>query len=364
MKTYLVGGAVRDKLLGLPYHEHDWVVVGATAEQLLSQNYQAVGKDFPVFLHPITKEEYALARTERKSGPGYTGFDCYASPDVTLEQDLFRRDLTINAMAEDSDGRIIDPYGGQQDLEQKVLRHVSEAFTEDPLRVLRLARFHARFAHLGFYIADDTMQLMQTISAGDELLTLPAERIWQELEKALGEKTPAQFFISLQAGGALARLMPLLADFTAQQFSILKHKPQKKTPIVRFALLLSQLSDTDAKALCDQLKAPKVFTDLAVLFSRYQQQCSEVFTAGEKLLNTLEQLDPFRRSERFDLFLQCCELKFGSSRITQQLRDAYTACKAINAGELAKQGLKGKAIASALYDRRLTAINTLLHKPC
>lgn len=360
MKTYLVGGAVRDKLLGVPYHEHDWVVVGATPEQLLSQNYQAVGKDFPVFLHPTTKEEYALARTERKSGPGYTGFDCYTSPDVTLEEDLIRRDLTINAMAEDSDGSIIDPYGGQQDLEQNILRHVSGAFIEDPLRVLRIARFHARYAHLGFYIADETMQLMQTISAGDELFALPAERIWKELEKALGEKTPAQFFISLQAGNALTRLMPVLANLTSQQFSILKHRPQKKTQLIRFALLLSHLSDTDTEVLCDRLKAPKEYKALAVLFSRHQQQCIEVFTAADKLLDMLEQLDPFRRSERFEHFLQCCELKFDSQRITQQLREAYIACKVINAAELAEQGLKGKAIARALYELRLVAINTQL----
>lgn len=362
MKTYLVGGAVRDKLLGVPYHEHDWVVVGAAPEQLLSQGYQAVGKDFPVFLHPTTKEEYALARTERKSGPGYTGFDCFASPEVTLEEDLLRRDLTINAMAEDSDGGIIDPYGGQQDLAQKVLRHVSDAFTEDPLRVLRIARFHARYAHLGFQIADETMQLMQTISAGDELLALPAERIWQELEKALAEKTPAQFFITLQRSDALTKLMPLLAEFTSQQFSIVEHRVKKKLQLIRFALLLSHLSDTDAEAVCDKLKAPKEYKALALLFARHQQQCVEAFSSATILLDTVEQLDSLRRSERFEYFLQCGELKFDSTRTIQQLRNAHFACKAIDAADLVKQGLKGKAIAAGLYEHRLAAINTLLNK--
>ncbi|MCP3907558.1 MAG: multifunctional CCA tRNA nucleotidyl transferase/2'3'-cyclic phosphodiesterase/2'nucleotidase/phosphatase [Oceanicoccus sp.] len=362
MKTYLVGGAVRDKLLGVPYHEHDWVVVGATPEELLSQGYQAVGKDFPVFLHPNTKEEYALARTERKSGPGYTGFDCHTSPDVTLEEDLVRRDLTINAMAQDSNGTIIDPYGGQRDLEQKLLRHVSDAFIEDPLRVLRIARFYARYSYLGFKIADETLQLMQTISAGDELLALPAERIWKELEKALGEKTPQQFFIALQQSNALAKLMPELSNFSAQQFLILEKTSTEKCQLIRFALLLSHLDATHAETLCATLKAPKEYKELAILFARHQTPCSKPFSSAEALLDTIEQLDPFRRESRFEHFLQCCELKFDSGRTTQQLREAYTACKAINAGELARQGLKGKAIAKTLYTLRLEAINQLLNQ--
>ncbi len=361
MKTYLVGGAVRDKLLGVPYHEHDWVVVGATPQQLTSQGYQAVGKDFPVFLHPETKEEYALARTERKSGPGYTGFDCYASPDVTLEEDLIRRDLTINAMAEDTDGSIIDPYGGQRDLDKKLLRHVSEAFTEDPLRVLRIARFYARYHYLGFCIADETLQLMQAISVGDELLALPAERIWKELEKALGEKSPQQFFIALQQANALTRIMPELSHLTEQQLAILGKTTSEKLRVTRFALLLSQLDTESAEALCEKIKAPKDYKELAILLARHQQHCVDTFRQAEALLDTLEQLDPFRREDRFEHFLQCCELKFDSHRTSQQLREAYQACKAINAGELAKQGLKGKAIANALHTLRLEAINQLLN---
>ena len=188
MQRYLVGGAVRDSLLGYPFHERDWVVVGATPEQMLALGYQQVGKDFPVFLHPDTKEEHALARTERKSGKGYTGFSVYAAPDVTLEQDLLRRDLTINAIAQADDGSLVDPFHGADDLKQKILRHVSDAFAEDPLRVLRVARFYARYAHLGFTVAPQTKQLMQQLSS--ELDTLAAERVWQETAKALSEKTP------------------------------------------------------------------------------------------------------------------------------------------------------------------------------
>ncbi len=360
MKTYLVGGAVRDKLLGAPYHEHDWVVVGAEASELLAQGYQAVGKDFPVFLHPDTKEEYALARTERKSGPGYTGFECYASPDVTLEDDLIRRDLTINAMAEDNDGVIIDPHGGQEDLASRVLRHVSDAFIEDPLRVLRIARFHARYAQLGFYIAEETMQLMQRISAGDELLALPAERIWKELQRALGEQTPQQFFISLQQANALQKLMPALSTLTEDQFAIVEKAPDDKTALIGFALLCSHLDADNTEQLCQQIKAPKDYKELALLIASYQQLCQQPLATAEDILTLIGQLDPFRRPERFEDFLLCCELKFSSNRTTQQLRDAFAACKNINAAELAQQGLKGKAIAQALYQQRLYAIKHLL----
>ena len=208
MQRYLVGGAVRDSLLGYPFHERDWVVVGATPQQMLDLGYQQVGKDFPVFLHPTTKEEHALARTERKSGKGYTGFSVYAAPDVTLEQDLLRRDLTINAIAQADDGSIVDPFGGAADIENKILRHVSDAFAEDPLRVLRVARFYARYAHLGFNVAPETQALMRRLS--DELNTLTPERVWQETAKALSEQTPQAYFQLLHDSGALAALMPEL----------------------------------------------------------------------------------------------------------------------------------------------------------
>ena len=207
MKTYLVGGAVRDSLLNLPVHERDWVVVGGSPEAMLEQGFRAVGKDFPVFLHPSTNEEYALARTERKQGQGYHGFACHYAPDVSLEDDLARRDLTINAMAQTKDGTLIDPYGGRVDLEARVLRHVTDAFSEDPLRVLRLARFAARFKHLGFSIAPETQRLMQTIVASGELTTLPHERLWQELHKALGTQHPGEFIAVLAQCGALQQLL-------------------------------------------------------------------------------------------------------------------------------------------------------------
>ena len=210
MKTYLVGGAVRDELLGYPYKERDWVVVGATVDEMLAAGFQQVGKDFPVFLHPETKEEYALARTERKTAAGYKGFDVHASPDVTLEEDLVRRDLTINAIAKDEHGEVIDPYHGVGDIEERLLRHVSSAFSEDPVRILRIARFLARYAHLGFSIADETMQLMRTMVDNGEVDALVPERVWQEMHKALTERTPSRFIEVLRECGALARILPEL----------------------------------------------------------------------------------------------------------------------------------------------------------
>ncbi len=206
--VYLVGGAVRDQLLNLPVKDRDWVIVGATPQSLIDLGYQQVGKDFPVFLHPQSKEEYALARTERKSGQGYTGFICDFSADITLEQDLIRRDLTINAMAQDLQGNLYDPYHGADDLQQRILRHVSPAFVEDPLRVLRVARFAARYHHLGFTIAPETLQLMQTLTLQSELQHLTAERVWAETEKALNEKNPEIYFETLRQVGALAVLFP------------------------------------------------------------------------------------------------------------------------------------------------------------
>ncbi len=210
MKIYLVGGAVRDGLLGLPVKDKDWVVVGATPQQMLDNGYQQVGRDFPVFLHPDSHEEYALARTERKSGHGYTGFVCHADPDVTLEQDLQRRDLTINAIALDENGGYVDPWGGREDLERRILRHVSPAFNEDPLRVLRVARFAARYAHLNFRIADDTMSLMREMAARGELAHLTPERVWKETENALSARNPQVYFQVLRDCGALAILFPEL----------------------------------------------------------------------------------------------------------------------------------------------------------
>ncbi len=361
MKTYLVGGAVRDKLLGYPYHERDWVVVGATAEQLLSQGYQAVGKDFPVFLHPQTKEEYALARTERKTAPGYTGFDCFASPDVTLEQDLQRRDLTINAIAEDNDGNIIDPYSGQQDLRRKVLRHVSPAFTEDPLRILRVARFSARYAHLGFAVADETITLMQQIVASGELQSLPAERIWKELERSLEERSPQQFFSVLEQTQALAVLLPELCDLKPEIIDALNRAAQQQSATtICFALLFANSDDLTTQQCCQRLKAPKEFAELARLVSLYVLLCAEKSNDAEQLITLLEQLDAFRRPQRFGDFLRCCELLFKHSRSRQQLQDALQCCSTIDAAAIAAKGIKGREIARQLRQQRVQAIKQVI----
>lgn len=357
MKIYLVGGAVRDKLLGYPYSERDWVVVGATAEQLISQGYQPVGKDFPVFLHPKTKEEYALARTERKSAPGYTGFDCYASPEVTLEEDLQRRDLTINAIAEDDDGTIIDPYGGQQDLSRRILRHVSPAFEEDPLRILRVARFSARYAHLGFTLANETLLLMKKISAGDELLSLPAERVWKEMHRSLSEKNPEVFFTTLQQCGALKKLMPELDESVGTMLEPLKEAAAQGLPdMVRFAVMFANIDAVQAECFCQRIRAPREFRELALLVSRFSVNCKNNFSSPDQLLTLLEQLDPFRRPERFDLFLLSSQLLHNNDHVIDQMKQSLEACKSIDAAKLAAEGLKGKKIAEALRTRRIEAI--------
>ena len=354
MKIYLVGGAVRDKLLGYPFSERDWVVVGAKPEQLLDQGFTPVGKDFPVFLHPETKEEYALARTERKTGRGYTGFDCFTSPDVTLEEDLLRRDLTINAMAESDEGEIIDPYGGQKDIAAKTLRHVSPAFSEDPLRVLRAARFAARYAHLGFTVAEETLQLMQIVSESGELAALANERIWRELERALKEDTPAQFFGVLQTCGALSRLMPELAeaDFSALQ----RAAQQGSSAEVRFATLFAELDQTAAQRLCQRLKAPNRFQQLALLVSQQLPYCQQAFQSADALLTVLKALDPWRRNERFATFLDCARLLVQEPQVVDQLQRGFSVCQGIEAKQFAEKGLQGKAIAEALHNQRISRL--------
>lgn len=364
MKIYLVGGAVRDKLIPFPYFDKDWVVVGATPEQMLAEGYQAVGKDFPVFLHPQTKEEYALARTERKTGPGYTGFDCHTSPNVSLKEDLLRRDLTINAMAEDDNGQVIDPYGGQQDLRDKILRHVSPAFTEDPLRVLRVARFSARYLHLGFNVADSTLDLLRAICASGELESLPAERIWKELERSLTEKSPAQFFVILEQCGALQRLLPELSPIDFNHFDALHQAVANDCPLpIRFALMLLNSTKTDCQAFCQRIKAPKEYRDLAMLVSSYAQHCSSPSLSPEQLLALVGQLDGLRRPERFADFLQCCDLLFENNNATQQLRRALGVCQQVSARELAAENLSGKDIARELNARRLKAISASICTP-
>ncbi len=343
MEIYLVGGAVRDELLGLEVKERDFVVVGAKPDDLLALGYRPVGKDFPVFLHPDTGEQYALARTERKTGTGYYGFRTRFSPEVTLEEDLARRDLTINAMARSPDGRLIDPYGGQDDLSVRVLRHVSPAFVEDPLRVLRVARFAARFAPLGFEIAAGTMQLMRDIVASGELETLVPERIWQETHRALAEKCPTAYFEVLRACGALASVFPEIEalygvpqparwhpeiDTGLHTMQVLEVAAELSgDTVVRFASLVHDLGKASTPrhlwpshagheeagatlidGLCQRLRVPSEHRELAVLTARYHglaHRAAELrpATIVDLFMNT----DAFRRPDRFEQFLLACE---------------------------------------------------------
>ena len=403
MKAYKVGGCVRDRLLGLPVTDRDWVVVGATPDEMLAQGFKPVGKDFPVFLHPETKEEYALARTERKTGPGYTGFAFHASPEVTLEEDLARRDLTINAMAETEDGEIIDPYGGLQDLERRLLRHVSPAFVEDPVRILRVARFAARFRPLGFRIAGETMALMRRMADNGEVDALVPERVWQETVRALGEPMPQVFFEVLRECGALAKLFPELhrlfgvpqdpahhpeVDTGVHTLLVLEQAARlSPEPVVRFAALVHDLGkgetpralwpkhpDHEARgvplveALCHRYRVPKPFRDLAVLVTRYHLHYHRAAELSDtELLDLFEQLDAFRRPERFEQFLLACEAdsrgrpgyEARQPEQTGMLRQAFTAAAALRGGDLASEGLRGKALAEELRCRRLAAIQAV-----
>ena len=267
MKIYLVGGAVRDKLLGLPIKEKDWVVVNATVDDMLALRYRQVGKEFPVFLHPKTGEEYALARMERKVKPGYQGFTFDTSPDVSLEEDLIRRDLTVNAMAEGEDGKLTDPYGGKKDLDAKVLRHVSPAFAEDPVRILRVGRFFARYAQLGFTIAPETIALMKQMVQAGEVNALVAERVWKELERALGEKNPEKFFEALAICDALPILFPGIQINSDGMKALTAAAILSDKSVIRFAALLHALPDAKQtiSSLCDRYRVPNSFRELALL---------------------------------------------------------------------------------------------------
>lgn len=402
-QTYLVGGAVRDQLLNREVHERDWVVVGATVDDMLQQGYRQVGKDFPVFLHPDTHEEYALARTERKTAPGYHGFTLHASPEVTLEEDLLRRDLTVNALAEDHDGSIIDYYGGQQDIENRLLRHVSPAFAEDPVRILRVARFAARYAYLGFKVAPETHQLMRTMVESGEVDALVPERIWQETQKALTESQPSVFFTTLRECGALAAIFPEVE----QLFGIPqpeKHHPEIDTGIhtmmvldmaaklstdarTRFAALTHDLgkgtTPTDllprhhgheersvklVQDLCARFKAPKAYRDLAVLTARYHGNVHRAAELRPKtVLKILKRADAFRQPDRFELLLLACEAdsrgRLGMEAIDYPqagyFRQALAAARAVPVQPLVDQGLKGENLATALDKERTDAIKSV-----
>ena len=335
MKTYVVGGAVRDELLGLPVHDRDYVVVGATPEEMTAAGYRPVGKDFPVFLHPQTHEEYALARTERKSGRGYKGFTVYAAPDVTLEQDLARRDLTINAIAKAEDGALIDPFNGRKDLQDKLLRHVSDAFQEDPVRILRVARFAARF---GFRIADETMALMKAMVESGEAEHLVAERVWQEFAKGLAEPHPGRMFEALEHCGLRQKLLPELISIP----------PNFSGPLpVRFAVLCWPLAEAGIKSLCERLKVPNDERDLALLACRTQNLLKSS-QAGD-LLNLFKRADAFRRPERFSLLLEAARISKPGFN-PEKIEKALAAAEAVDAGEIARRA-SAPAEIPALLDR-------------
>lgn len=361
MQCYLVGGAVRDRLLGYPYSERDWVVVGATPEEMTRAGFQPIGRDFPVFLHPQTHEEYALARTERKSGRGYYGFTVYAAQDVTLEQDLIRRDLTINAMAETEDGQLVDPYGGLRDLEARWLRHVSPAFVEDPLRVLRVARFAARYAHLGFKVAPETMTLMQSISASGELESLAAERVWKETERALAERSPQVFMSVLNHCGATDFWFPELKSPGEPTLLALERAgvSNSETP-VRFALMCGELEPAALTALCSRLKAPIQHGQLAELLIALTPLTVSPPQA-ESLLTVLERIDAWRRPERCPRITQALDLQKPGTPWSKAIREGLAITAAINAKQLVAQGLKGPAVGAALREQRFKRLQEMMN---
>jgi len=345
VKFYRVGGAVRDELLGLPVKDKDYVVVGATPEEMVSLGFKPVGKDFPVFLHPATHEEYALARTERKSGRGYKGFQVYASPEVTLEEDLKRRDLTINAMARAEDGTLIDPFGGAKDLQAGVLRHVSEAFAEDPVRILRVARFAARF---GFRVADETMDLMKRMVDTGEADYLVPERVWQEFSRGLAQPHPELMFEVLERCGFLQKLMPEL-----------KGRPQSFSGSIaaRFALLAWPLKESEVNALCERLRAPNEVRELALAACRNRGALRN--STPEKLLELLKRADAFRRPERFAELLEVARLAepdIDTARIERALR----AAAAVDAGAIAAAAASPSEIPKLIDEARIKAIGQAL----
>ena len=376
MKLYAVGGAVRDELLGLPVQDRDWVVVGATPEALTSRGFRPVGRDFPVFLHPETHEEYALARTERKSGPGYKGFVVHASPDVTLEQDLQRRDLTINAMARDAEGRLIDPFGGAEDLRQRLLRHVSDAFAEDPVRILRVARFAARFkARFGFRVAPETLALMRRMVDAGEADALVPERVWTEIARGLAEPTPSELFRVLDACGALPHVLPELAERWARKGALAATAADLAAAAghsvdVRFAAwtsaLLGDTADGGRAALtrlCGRLRLPADTRDLALLAGPLSRRLDGRGGDGpEALLDLIERGDGLRRPRRFAALVAahaCCEAARGGTPAgpdQDRLLRALDAAGSVPAGDIARQCADPAVIPTRLRAARLAAI--------
>lgn len=375
MEIYQVGGAVRDRLLGLAVHDHDWVVVGASVAEMLSQGYLPVGKDFPVFLHPNTHEEYALARTERKSGQGYGGFTFHTACDVTLPQDLLRRDLSINAIAEDAQGNLTDPYGGQRDLQDRLLRHVSPAFAEDPLRVLRVARFLARFYPLGFSIDPTTLALMSQLSQSGELQALSAERVWKETERALTETNPEQYFITLDQCGALEQLMPELAatrpasrHLDSGLAALIAATAISAQANVRWSVLCHSIKSEDAlQALQQRLKTPRHYQDTALLLWRHQPLLAEPLSAAS-VMALFQGLDLQRRPERLAPFIEGCQALSGLSAepflaTTAQLQQLLDALRQIQPRTLVNEGFKGAKLGQELQRRQLEVLEQRLLPP-
>jgi len=364
MQTYLVGGAVRDKLLGLSVEDRDWVVVGATPEQMLAQGFTQVGSDFPVFLHPKTHEEYALARTERKQGHGYHGFSVYSATDVTLEEDLLRRDLTINAMARSEQGELTDPFNGQKDLEARELRHVSEAFKEDPLRILRTARFAARFQPLGFSVCTETMTLMRSMVAEGEVEHLVPERVWQEIQRAIHELSPCTFFQVLRDCDALAVLIPELtpdSNFSAAMDTLQRVHALGGSTAERFAALLCPLDEPACIARAKALKAPNDCQQLARLAAAsipVISQLNPMQPNADKLFELLETADVWRRPERFSQLVNVleCTLTSGDQAQLEALQKAADAASGVDPQVLIKQGFTGKELGGAIRAERLARI--------
>ena len=361
MQIYLVGGAVRDELLGLEVKDRDWVVVGATPEAMLEAGYRPVGSDFPVFLHPETHEEYALARTERKSGRGYKGFTFHTDPSVTLDEDLLRRDLTINAMAKSDTGVITDPFNGQKDLNARLLRHVSDAFLEDPLRVLRVARFHARFAHLGFKVAPETIALMQGMSASGELDHLTTERVWQEFERALNTKTPSQFLTTLAKSHANYLLAPL--DRIALQDLHSVDSPLLEAAEERFALLchLANLSTEEVDALALKLKVPNRFKSLAIAFSRHSATLSNFPTAdAEQKLQLINDLKLIKQPTAAEPLIHIHDALQQDNRFNSaDLATAVESVAAVQPKQVMADGFSGAELGSELRRRQIERLSTL-----
>jgi tRNA nucleotidyltransferase (CCA-adding enzyme) len=404
VEIYLVGGAVRDQLLGLPVKERDWVVIGETPESMVREGYRPVGKDFPVFLHPQSHEEYALARTERKTAPGYKGFTVHAAPDVSLEQDLIRRDLTINAMAMTPEGQLVDPYGGQRDLEQRIFRHISPAFAEDPVRILRIARFAARYGHLGFTLAEETRALMQLMVTAGEVDHLVPERVWAELHKALNEQSPSAFFYTLKDCDALDKIFPEISClFGVPQPE--KYHPEIDTgihvmlcleqaallsssPEVRFAALVHDLGkgvspkehlphhhghETHGlpilERMCERLRVPNSFKALAAQVMQYHTHCHRAFELrASTLVDMLAALEAYKPSNKLPEFLLACEADakgrtgFETAPYPQAelLRGAARAAASVNTAPVLNSELKGAKIGEAIRRLRIRAVGEFI----